>query len=210
MTKVDILYDGLVTAGSDIFSNCTSLSEIYVPYGMLETYTSAEGWSQYSSLMIEGQPLLSFTDGLVWGAATYLDSTFKTTLGITSNQVVSVSLPECVSVGRSCFLEFHSLKDVYLPKCEYLDHGAFYGANYMNGIDLPVCSYIGDYAFYWCAYSLSYIKLGYSGVCTLAGGNALQQTTALRSIYVPASLVDAYKSAPNWSAKASMIQPIPE
>ena len=210
LTKVDILYDGLVTAGSDIFSNCTSLSEIYVPYGMLETYTSAEGWSQYSSLMIEGQPWLAFSDGLVWGSATYLDSTFKTTLGITSNQVVSVSLPECVSVGRSCFLEFHALKDVYLPKCEYLDNGAFYGANYMNGIDLPVCSYIGDYAFYWVTYSMSYLKLGYSGVCTLEGGNALYQTSTLRSIYVPASLVDAYKSAPYWSARASMIQPIPE
>lgn len=210
LTLVNVQYDGLVSVGSDIFSNCTSLSLIKIPYGWYASYVSAEGWSQYSSLMDENQPWLSFTDGLVWGAATYLDSTFKTTLGITSNQVVSVSLPECVSVGRSCFLEFHALKDVYLPKCEYLDGGAFYGANYMNGIELPVCSYIGNYAFYWCAYSFSYIKLGYSGVCVVGGAQAFAQASPLNSIYVPASLVDAYKSAQYWSSLSARILPIPE
>ena len=154
--------------------------------------------------------MLAFDNGLVYGRTMTIDSTFLRTLGITSNQVVSVSLPNCVSVGKSTFLECHSLKDVYLPNCEYLSNGAFYGANYMNGLDLPKCSFIGDYAFYWCAYSMSYLKLGYSGVCTLEGGNALTQTPSMRSIYVPASLVDAYKSALYWSNYSTRIVPIPE
>lgn len=210
LEKVTIGYDGIVTAGSNLFQNCPNLSQIGVPYDYYSDYLTAPGWSEYSSLMYQEVPLLAFSNGLVFGRTTTIDSTFLQTLGITSNQVVSVSLPNCVAVGKSTFLECHSLKDVYLPNCEYLSNGAFYGANYMNGIDLPKCSFIGDYAFYWCNYSMSYIKLGYSGVCTLEGGNALNQTTAMRSIYVPASLVSDYKVAPRWSNYSTRILPIPE
>jgi len=211
LERVEITYDkDIVTAGSDLFLNCPNLSEIGIPYQLYSDYLEAPGWSEYSSLMLSFMPLLAFSNGLVYGRTTTIDSTYRQTLGITSNQVVSVSLPNCVSVGKSTFLECHSLKDVYLPNCEYLSNGAFYGANNMNGIDLPKCSFIGDYAFYWCNFSMSYIKLGYSGVCTLEGGNALNQTGALRSIYVPASLVSDYKVASIWSLRSSMILPIPE
>lgn len=210
LEKVTIGYDGIITAGSNLFQNCPNLSQIGVPYSLYNDYLTAPGWSEYSSLMYQEIPVLAFSDGLVFGRTTTIDSTYLQTLGITSNQVVSVSLPNCVSVGYSTFLECHSLKDVYLPNCEYLSKGAFYGANYMNGIDLPKCSFIGDYAFYWVTYSMSYIKLGYSGVCRLEGGNALAQTGSLRSIYVPASLVSDYKVAPYWSQHAGKILPIPE
>lgn len=210
LEKVTINYDGIVNAGSNLFQNCPNLSQIGVPYDYYSDYLTAPGWSEYSSLIYREEPLLSFSNGLVFGRTTTIDSTYLQTLGITSNQVVSVSLPNCVSVGYRTFLECHSLKDVYLPNCEYLANGAFYGANYMNGIDLPKCSYIGDYAFYWCAYSMSYLKLGYSGVCTLGGGNVFTQTPSMRSIYVPASLVDEYKSAYGWSTYSTRIVPIPE
>ena len=210
LEKVTIEYDGIVNAGSNLFQNCPNLSQIGVPYSLYNDYLTAPGWSEYGSLIYREEPLLAFDNGLVYGRTMTIDSTFLRTLGITSNQVISVSLPNCVSVGKSTFLECHSLKDVYLPNCEYLSNGAFYGANYMNGLDLPKCSFIGDYAFYWCNYSMSYLKLGYSGVCTLEGGNALYQTPSMRSIYVPASLVDAYKSALYWSNYSTRIVPIPE
>jgi hypothetical protein len=50
--------------------------------------------------------------------------------------------------------------------------------------------------------------LGYSGVCTNEGNNTFYVTNALKSIYVPASLVEDYKVAPNWSNIASKIKPI--
>ena len=210
LERVVIEYSGIATAGSNLFQNCPNLSQIGVPYGLYNDYMTAPGWSEYSSLMYEEMPLLAFSNGLVFGNTTTIDATYLQTLGITSNQVVSVSLPNCVSVGYRTFLECHSLKDVYLPNCEYLSNGAFYGANYMNGLDLPKCSFIGDYAFYWCAYSMSYLKLGYSGVCTLEGTYALNNTGSMRSIYVPASLVDAYKSARYWSQYSNRILPIQE
>ena len=210
LENVTIDYDGIITAGSNLFQNCPNLSQIGVPYNYYSDYLTAPGWSEYSSLMYQEVPLLAFSNGLVFGRTTTIDSTYRQTLGITSNQVVSVSLPNCVSVGNSTFLECHSLKDVYLPNCEYLSYGAFYGANNMNGIDLPKCSFIGNQAFYWCNNSMSYLKLGYSGVCTLDGTQVFYQTPALRSIYVPASLVSDYKVAPNWSSMSTKILPIPE
>lgn len=210
LEKVTVDYDGIITAGSNLFQNCPNLSQIGVPDIYYSDYLTAPGWSEYSSLMYQEIPLLAFYNGLVYGRTTTIDSTYLRTLSITSNQVVSVSLPNCVSVGYRTFLECHSLKDVYLPNCEYLSDGAFYGANNMNGIDLPKCSFIGEQAFYWCNASMSYLKLGYSGVCTLNGTQVFYQATALRSIYVPASLVDTYKSAAYWSSLSSRIFPIPE
>lgn len=209
LERVVIDYQGVIDAGSDLFLNCPNLSQIELPFGFDSEYYTAPGWSEYSSLFYVNTPELAFSNGLVFGSASMIDSTFLQTLGITSNQVISVSLPECKSVGQSTFYEFHALKDVYLPKCEYLSRGAFYGANYINGVDLPVCSYIGDMAFYWCAYSMSYLKLGYDGVCQ-AGNGFLDQAGPLNSIYVPASLVDAYKSAPRWTSYGYKIFPITE
>lgn len=194
-----------ITTGTGTFDGCTSLSVIKI---MDDYYMTAPGWSEYSSLMVLTMPELSYSNGLVYGSISELTSSYLTRLGITSNDVISVSLPYCKSVGTKTFLEHHSLKDVYLPQCEYLASSAFYGANYINGFELPVCSYIGNYCFYWCYYSMSYLTLGYSGVCTNDGNNTFTNTNALQSIYVPASLVDAYKSAQYWSTYSSKIQPI--
>ena len=210
LEKVTVEYNGIVNAGSNLFQNCPNLSQIGVPFDHYSDYLTAPGWSEYSSLMYQEIPLLAFSNGLVFGRTTSIDSTYRQTLGITSNQVVSVSLPNCVLVGNSTFLECHSLKDVYLPNCEHLSYGAFYGVNNMNGIELPVCSFIGQQGFYWCNNSMTYIKLGYSGVCTLGGNQVFYQCTALRSIYVPASLVEDYKVAQYWSSLATKILPITE
>ena len=74
-----------------------------------------------------------------------------------------------------------------------------------------MCSYIGDAAFQNC-YSLSIITIGYSGVCSLPYYDAFNGTPigdGTGSIYVPASLVDAYKTAENWSMYSSQIFTIP-
>ena len=53
-----------------------------------------------------------------------------------------------------------------------------------------------------------YIGIESSTVCTLGTG-AFQNCYSLSHIYVPASLVDSYKSATNWSDYADMIQAAP-
>ena len=227
--------NGIIPAGSDIFSNCNSLSLIYVPDNYYESYISADGWSEYSSLMFKSIPKIAFSNGLVYGSIKSIDSTYTTTLNINKDDVISVdlincenvglktffsnqqltqvNLPECVSLGVSAFAECIRLQTISLPKCEYIGNQCFQGAFQSNttgydiNINLPVCSYIGSSAFYWTQRSLT-LTLGYDGVVDLPSGSYTFEATTVTSIYVPASLVDAYKSATNWSFYSTQIFPI--
>ena len=145
-----------------------------------------------------------------------------------------VSLPVCSYIGKYAFNQCWSLSKVSLPVCDTLEQGAFNLCGALTQVDLPMCSYLGYSAFAWCDHlsqislpvcsyisggtfelcgSLSIITIGYSSVCSLGGSNAFSNTpiaSGTGSIYVPASLVDAYKSADNWSYFSSRIFPIAE
>jgi Leucine-rich repeat (LRR) protein len=123
----------------------------------------------------------------------------------------SIDLPVCSYVGYEAFFNCTSLTAVSLPMCEYIDGTAFYNCSNLQSIDLPVCSYISNLAFV-NAVILDTVILRSNSVCTL-NGNAFQNTridprNGDGFVYVPASLVDAYKSAPGWSSISSNILPI--
>lgn len=147
--------------------------------------------------------------------------------------VETVDLPNCLYVGSNAFYYCASLTTVNLPVCTSLYNYAFrYCGNLsyvslpnvvrMSGycfancvslqtISLPKCSYVSKYVFWSCT-NLKTIYMGtaLSTVATMTHRNALSNCSALQSIYVPASLVDAYKSASNWSYYSSRIFPISE
>lgn len=143
-----------------------------------------------------------------------------------------VSLPKCTSVGGGAFTNCESLSKINLPSCRELVYRAFYGCTSLTQVSLPVCSqigenvfynctalseivlpkceYIGTYAFGYCS-SLSVITLGCSVVCSLSSyafyGTWIE--TLSGSIYVPSSLVSAYKTADLWYQYSNIIYPIP-
>ena len=123
------------------------------------------------------------------------------------SSLTQVSLPECRYIGDEAFWGCN-LSDISLPLCEYIGYCALLACSFTQ-VNLPMCSYIGSKAFWNCVY-LSSITIGYSGVCSLSyeGFMYTPITDGTGSIYVPASLVDAYKSAPNWSQFSSQIFPI--
>lgn len=132
--------------------------------------------------------------------------------------LISIDLPSVTQIMDSAFYDCVSLKYVSVPNCQLISgnpFGAIYGAfgrAALESIDLPVCSVISHNAFNGNQ-SLSQITLGYSSVCYLPNTNAFGITpiaSGSGSIYVPASLVDAYKSAYNWSVYSSQIFAIPE
>ena len=250
---------------------------IYIDAGMYDKWVTASGWSAFSSLFVSvgnTNPMLSFSDGVVYGKTRILNTGYSSYLNLQGSSVsmislpdcevvnlaacsgqrsiTSVSLPSCSVVWNDAFKDCFSLSDVYLPevvilggrafmscsvltsinlpKCERIYSGAFSECHKLSvinlpvcehignqafmgtmqditegvSLNLPVCSYIGDQAFSW-ATKLSWITLGLSSVCIL-GKNVF--TASVQSIYVPASLVDAYKSADNWSQYSSKIFPI--
>ncbi len=126
--------------------------------------------------------------------------------------LIQVSLPMCSYIGRYAFWECVSLSQISLPVCNKIDAFAFDGCTSLSQISLPMCSYIGRYAFNSCS-SLSIITIGYSSVCSLNGSsvfNGTKITSSTGSIYILTSLVDSYKSAPNWSYYSNIIYPINE
>ena len=142
--------------------------------------------------------------------------------------VETVDLPNCLYVGSKAFFYCDSLTTISLPVCTTLYDYAFRfcgNLSYislpnvvrMSGycfancvslqtISLPNCSYVSRYAFWSCT-NLKTIYMGTarSVVATMTQSNALSDCSALQSIYVPASLVDAYKKASNWSYYSSKI-----
>lgn len=231
LETVNVKFNGLVTIGSDVFSGCTALTSIYVNEDYYSDYLSAQNWSDYSSFIVSIIPELTFKNGIIYGSASSIGNNFLDILGITKEQVTYVSLPNCLKVenntfyncnnlltvdipecsyiGTGGFSECANLKSINLTKCEYIGSNAFRGAFQTNGSNinlvLPVCSYIGGSAFYWTKV-LSTITFESNSICSISDDPF--NNAGLNSIYVPASLVDAYKSATNWYKYSNIIFPI--
>ena len=212
LTEIDLKdMKSIVEAGTSIFDGCTNLSVIYITN---EGYRTTQGWSEYSSLMSLiniPAPALSFENGLLYGSISAISSTDLEELRILPMDILYVSLPNCTSVSMGTFRDCDGLTSVSLPMCEHIGNGAFYRCWSLSQVSLPVCSYIGNNAFYGCD-SLSIITIGYSSICRLTNyevfyGTPIEDGTG--SIYVPASLVDAYKTAENWSMYSNQIFSIP-
>ena len=126
------------------------------------------------------------------------------------SSLTKISLPMCSYIAAYAFYGCTSLSQVSLPMCEIIRVRAFESCSSLSQVSLPMCSYITSAVFRYCS-SLSRITIGYSSVCSLYSTNVFddtQITSSTGSIYVPASLVDAYKSAENWSVYSNIIYPI--
>lgn len=140
-------------------------------------------------------PLLKYIDG------------FEVFAGCSN--LISVSLPVCEDIGTEAFSGCTSLSDVYIPNCSTVGVAAFKKCKALQNISLPVCSSIGLLAFK--STNINNIVLGSTSVCSLSISTAFEDTpiaSGTGSIYVPASLVNAYKSAENWSYYSNRIYSI--
>ena len=176
--------------GNQTFQSCSSLTQVSLPECR---YIGNQTFQSCSSLTQVSLPECRYI-----GNQTFQECS-----------LTQVSLPECRYIGDEAFWGCN-LSDISLPLCEYIGYAALLTCSFTQ-VNLPMCSYIGSKAFWNCVY-LSSITIGYSGVCSLSYEGFLYTpiTDGTGSIYVPASLVDAYKSAPNWSQFSSQIFPIPE
>ena len=124
----------------------------------------------------------------------------------------SIDLPMCEYVGDSAFQSCTSLQSVNLPMCSYVASSAFYGCSSLQTVNLPMCEYVGNLALYTYNNTIDtvYIGTSISKVCQAGGPQIFANNTNtngyhVKSIFVPMSLVDAYKSAQYWSQYASLI-----
>ncbi len=105
--------------------------------------------------------------------------------------VTAINLPNCTSLeGEMCFAYCTSLERIDLPKVETIGFAAFEGCEMLTSVTLRT-----------------------GKVCIAVDSDAFTDTPISSGegyIYVPADLVDSYKTATNWSKYAAQIKAIEE
>ena len=102
----------------------------------------------------------------------------------------------------------HKITELEDNKIDIIRNYAFYYCSSLTSVSFPNVTSIGEDAFNGCS-GLTTIYVGTESdtVCSLSSTNAIP--SSVTDIYVPASLVDSYKSATNWSNYADKIKATP-
>lgn len=127
-----------------------------------------------------------------------------------NSNLVTANFPKATTLGAYAFQYCFSLQRIKLPVCTSIGRNAFQQNTVLNMVDLPCITSIALYAFYWCRH-LDTIILRSPSVVTLGNSNAfLNAGTDVGTLYfyVPSDLVEAYKSATNWSTYADQFRAI--
>ena len=121
-------------------------------------------------------------------------------------------LPSLTFLGQNAFQNCSQLVSISLPILEAVGAAAFSNCSKLSAISLPKVSSISANAFAACTKLESVYLLSNSVVSgastTMFKSTPMSASSYLGyygSIYVPASLVDSYKAATNWSVYADRI-----
>lgn len=125
--------------------------------------------------------------------------------------LTSVSMSNVTSTGTNSFQQCTSLVDVNLPKLGRASNYIFYGCSALTKLDLPSAGAIGPMAFSSCSSLTAVIFRKTTAIVNLENANAFNKTPIADGtgyVYVPAALVDTYKTASNWTTYANQIRAI--
>ena len=225
-------------------------NSVYVPSETYDAFVSiySNFSSKFISYPVTDGPLLSFSNGLMYGKTKGLNGYVWDILKTSKESLTEISLPNCEYIFDYYNYPFNNCQNlsvISLPKCKVISgsfnsciitklylpeayeipYEGFRDCKSLSEIDLPKVKEIPQYTFRNC--SLKVIKLS---VCSNIGSNGfyagLQDDASVylysdkvcsiggypfrydTKIYVPASLVYTYKSAPIWSQYSNSIFPI--
>lgn len=205
VTSINFI-NGVVNAfdGTPIASGTGS---IYVPWSLVNTYNKMNGWSLYESQIypIGESPVLSFSDGLLYGSTSTITKESWTALGISSADIVNIYLPNIEDTESGLFSGCTNLTSVIIPVCSTIRTEAFRDCTSLSVVKLPTCTTIESQAFENCT-GLNSLTIQTDSVCnqeSAFGGTPIESGTG--SIYVPYSLLEDYKAASQWSSYVSQI-----
>lgn len=175
-------------------------------------------------------------DATLNNTLTSIDSNVTSIVGYACrglSKLKTVNLPNATSIGTYAFYYCTAMTSINAPKVTSLGTYAFYNSA-IKSVNFPLATSVPTQCFYSCnslikadfgvassiaASGFAYAELEAlilrrtSAICTLANKNALVDTPIEKGtgfVYVPAALVDAYKSASNWSTFAAQFRAIEE
>ena len=207
--------DGVTSIGTSAFGFCASLSSITIPDGVTSIGTSAFG-SCYSLVSITiPDGVTSIGDSVFRFCYTLSSITIPD--GVTSigafafgncPSLASITIPDGVtSIGTSAFGNCDSLSSITIPDgVTSIGASAFRVCSSLASITIhDGVTSIGNFAFANCYCAAFYDFTACTTVPALASTKAFNGIPADCQIRVPAALVDAWKTATNWSTYADHI-----
>ena len=215
LTTVD--FSACTSIGNSAFYGCTKLTSVSFP---VCTRIGTTAFTNCSSLTTVDFPACTNIGGSAFNNCSSLTSVsfpVCTSLGYSAfaycTSLTSVSFPACTNINSSAFTRCSSLTSANFPACASVGQNAFAYCASLTSVSFPACTNIGASAFNKC-YNLISLYLTGSAVCTLSNSNAFTSTPIggystsagqYGNIFVPASLVDLYRSATNWTYFSSRI-----
>ena len=213
--------------GPSAFKNCSQLTSVSFPACPSVGLYAFDSCSQLTSVSF---PVCTCINQYAFKGCSNLTSVNFPVCTLVSDgafyncyKLTSVSFPVCTSIRNDIFYRCYQLTSVSFPVCTYIGQYAFRECSNLTSVEFGrntsntnTQAYIGSSAFYYCK-NLTNLTLYYPSVATLSNTSVFYSTPmsnstltgSFGSIYVPASLVNVYKSATNWAAYASRIAAIP-
>ena len=193
------------------FYNCVSLESISLPN---VTELGFATFQDCTSLINLDIPKLSTVDFSAFQGCTSLISiSFPNVTTISSNtfnnctSLTSVQLPNVTSAGSGSFQNCTALFTICLPKVSVINSWLFYGCINLTVVDMPKASSFNAYTNDTFKNTASDLKLilRNNTLCTLGNnptstfnGSTFASTGSGGTLYVPQSLVSAYKNDTKW------------
>ena len=153
-------------------------------------------------------------DAIITKAITSYSNPRVTKLGIYAfNQclkLTSVNMPLVEEISAQCFAGDVNLTDVNLPVLTIMGNNAFQQCTSLTKLSFPCLTCVPMSAFRYSG-NFATLILSNSTMCTLNNKNAFTDTPIAKGtgyIYVPQSLIEAYKTATNWVTYASQFRAI--
>ena len=214
LTSITI-HDGVTSIGQSAFGSCSSLTSITIP----NSITSIGKQMFYLCYSLSSITIPNGVTSIGESAFSGCESLASITIpnGVTSigeyafencDSLSSITIPDGVtSIGQSAFGSCDSLSSITIPNgVTSIEQNAFRGCSSLSSITIPnSVTSIGDYAFENCDSVAFYDFTACTSVPTLSNTNAFRNIAVDCQIRVPASLVDAWKAATNWSTYAGYI-----
>ena len=127
------------------------------------------------------------------------------------SNLTTISFPSATSIGFYAFYQCSKLTTASFPNVASIGNSTFYDCSSLTTASFPLGKSFGSQCFRNCTHLESFYVLA-SSVAWLGASAFLSTPMSLSSylgyfgsIYVPASLVDSYKTATNWSAYSDRI-----
>jgi hypothetical protein len=183
--------EGIEVISAGVFSGRANLTEITLPDGLLSIGNEAFKESGITELIIpESVGYIGFK-AFSW-----------------CSNLVSIKLPDGIeAIQNELFSGCEKLKNVVIPQhVTSISNYAFRYCSSLTSLVIPAAvTSLGSEAFFSCSALQSLVL---QSAVPPAGGRAMMSETTC-PIYVPASSVDAYKTADEyWSSYADRIQPV--